>query len=292
MSTWACCDIQYDQSASECSRCGRHRTANQATIEGLFQECAQELSQIKVADFEISAASTLGAQQEESTHLLFALAREAFDDSTIENRFQESGTQSINRTVESLTAKKHLEAVEQKLHTKVFSLKKGSSLSTPQTAALLPVPANTRLRVCAFFIDLIGILILAMSVCIGISLFENQPLLIAVLQPDNPMYSVANAYVTGNLLSSVLIAFLLYPLLPALVGRRYSLGTILSGCKLYDKNLERRLPYASYFLRHTLTPVSLLLQPVLGAALFRKYGTLDLTDRLSGSWLALETEKK
>lgn len=292
MKTWRCCHREFSSEISHCQQCGQSQTQQEASLTKLFHESAEELSQRAIEELEISPAGTLGAEREETIHLLFTLAQRALEDSSIELRFQETGTQSTERYVESKTAQKQLEIVEETLHRKVFSLKGGSALSGGQKKHPKPEPATLGQRLLVVILDGTGMLLTGTGIAVAIGLSENSPLLLELFHTGAPLHGIAKTYGIGNLISGLLVGFLLYPFIPVMFGKTRSLGMLLMNCELYDPNLERRLPYSACLLRHILSPITVILELLLALPQLVKRGTLDVTDRLCGSRMATQTPVK
>ena len=292
MNTWRCCNHELSSETSHCQQCGQSQAQQEALLTKLFHESAQELSQRAIEDLEITPAATLRAEREESIRLLFTLAHRALEDSSLDLRFQEAGTRSTERHVESKAAQKQLQVVEEALHRKVFSLKGGSTLSKGHKKPPKPTPATLTQRMLVGIINGTGILLAGIGIAAAIGLAENPQLLMEALHTGSPMHTIAEAYGIGNLISGLLIGFLLYPFIPVMFGKNRSLGALLMKCDLYDPNLERRLPYSAYLLRHILSPITLILELLLALPQLIKQGTLDLTERLCGSRMTTQTPAK
>ncbi len=292
MKTWRCCYHELSSEISHCQQCGQSQAQQDASLTKLFHESAKDLSLRSLEELEITPAGTLKPEREESIRLLFALAQRALEDSSIEQRFQETGTPSTERQVKSKAAQKQLEVVKESLHRKVFSLKGGSTLSGGRKKPLKPEPATPMQRLLVAILDGTGILLTGIGIAAVIGLSENSPLLMELFYARAPLHGIAKAYGIGNLISGLLVGFLLYPFIPVMFGKTRSLGMLLMNCELYDPNLERRLPYSAHLLRHILLPITVILELLLALPQLIKRGTLDFTDRLYGSRMATQLPVK
>lgn len=292
MKTWRCCHHELSSEISHCQQCGQSQAQQEASLRELFHESAKDLSQRAIEELEITPVGTLKPEREESISLLFALAQRALEDSSIEQRFQESGIRSTERHVKSKVALKQLEVVEETLHRKVFSLKGGSALSQGGKKPQKPKPATLTQRLLIAILDGTGMLLTGAGIAAAIGLSENSQLLMELFHTGAPLHGAATAYGVGNLISGLLIAFLLYPFLPVMLGKTRSLGMLLTNCELYDMNLERRLPYSAHLLRHILLPITVALELLLALPQIIKRGPLDLSDRLCGSRMATQMPVK
>lgn len=292
MKTWRCCYHELSSEISHCQQCGQSQAQQEASLIQLFHESAKDLSQQSIEELEITPTGTLKPEREESIRLLFTLAQRALEDSSIEQRFQETGTRSTERHVKSKAAQKQLEVVEETLHRKVFSLKGGSTLSQGHKKALKPEPATLTQRLVVAILDGTGMFLTGVGIAAAIGLSENSPLLLELFHTGAPLRGIAKAYGIGNLISGLLVGFLLYPFIPVMFGKTRSLGMLLMNCELYDPNLERRLPYSAHLLRHILLPITVILELLLALPQLIKRGALDLTDRLCGSRMATQTPVK